>query len=86
MFSDRVIGKEQRFGRTEKLISETSSVETIRRDDLHRPDDRPGDVGGKEPKHPEARQSEMPVSRSGMNQESRQHNNHNDPADGADTS
>ena len=29
------------------------------------------------PHMPEARQSEMPVSRGGMNQESRQHNKHN---------
>ena len=27
--------------------------------------------------HPEARQSEFPVSRGGLNQESRQHNKHN---------
>jgi hypothetical protein len=31
------------------------------------------------PHDPEARQSEMPVSRSGMNQESRAHNKHNNP-------
>lgn len=33
------------------------------------------------PRHPEARQSEMPVSRGGMNQESR-HNKHNHPEAG----
>ena len=30
-------------------------------------------------KHPEARASEFSVSRTGMNQESRQHNKHNNP-------
>jgi hypothetical protein len=34
------------------------------------------------PHTPEARQSELPVSRGGMNQESRQHNKHNHPTQG----
>ncbi len=33
---------------------------------------------GKPARHPEARASEFSVSRQGMNQESRQHNKHND--------
>jgi hypothetical protein len=53
-----------------------------RRDDLHQPTDQPGDAPERHPRHPNARQSEMPVSRGGMNQESRQHNKHNDPPTG----
>src|SRR5215207_5890842 len=34
------------------------------------------------PHTPEARQSELPVSRGGMNQESREHNKHNHPTQG----
>jgi hypothetical protein len=36
------------------------------------------DVAGRAPKR-EARQSELPVSRGGLNQESRDHNKHNNP-------
>ena len=56
-----------------------------RKDDV--PDERlvqgrsaggPVDVAGRAPKR-EARQSEFPMSRGGLNQESRDHNKHNNP-------
>ena len=36
-----------------------------------------GDTSAQAPRDPAARQSNMPVSRGGMNQESRDHNKHN---------
>ena len=53
-----------------------------RKDDVPKPGDpashpRPAAATAR-PVNPEARQSEMPVSRQGMHQES-QHNKHNDP-------
>ncbi|GHC68616.1 hypothetical protein [Limoniibacter endophyticus] len=53
-----------------------------RRDDYHRRDDQIDSAPGTNLKNQEARQSEFPVSRGGMNQESRQHNKHNDSAKG----
>jgi len=57
-----------------------------RQDDYHRPKDRDPGRGGQDVKHPEARDSEFPVSRGGVNQESRQHSKHNDPPAGAQKS
>ena len=51
-----------------------------RKDDLPKPTESP--VGGSAthaPRDDDARQSEMQVSRGGMNQESRDHNKHNNP-------
>ena len=49
------------------------------KDDVRKPGDpAPSDTAPSHaPRHPEARQSEFPVSRGGLNQESRQHNTHN---------
>lgn len=57
-----------------------------RQDDYHRPEHQETAAGGQDVKHPEARDSEFPVSRGGMNQESRQHNKHNNPPAGAQKS
>lgn len=42
------------------------------------PDKHPGRSHSRAPRDKDARQSEMPVSRRGMNQEDRQHNNDRD--------
>jgi hypothetical protein len=42
----------------------------------------PHAAGDHAPLHPQARQTELAVSRGGMHQESRQHNKHNDPGQG----
>lgn len=50
------------------------------KDEVRKPGDPAGAAGadhGHPLRHPEARQSEFPVSRGGLNQESRQHNKHN---------
>ncbi len=50
-----------------------------RKDDVPRPGDPVADVdsSSQTARNAKARQSEMPVSRGGMNQESRTHNKHN---------
>jgi hypothetical protein len=56
-----------------------------RKDDVAKPGDPPGPDGDgatvpdKTLNQREARQSELPVSRGGMHQESRDHNKHNNP-------
>ena len=52
-----------------------------RKDDLPKPAEPAGGAtpGARAPNDAQARQSEMQVSRGGMNQESRDHNKHNNP-------
>lgn len=61
-----------------------------RKDDVPKPGDPKEEMSVSRPGHglrsPEARQSEMSVSERGMQQESRQHNKHNEPPKGASKS